>query len=642
MSCKDMNKSDFKVVERVNIHNLLYLIPLANGKRIIDIGFPSNTAIIKGGIMNFSFLHFKPKSNTIENVKELIKTLEGADMTLSLQKKYLARPFRIIKSVQLEKQGAEFKITSIFSDNECISKDVTELIPFYKNINFTEFKLLKILDEFESTHCKSKAILKNAISPFEARLKELKSSYELENGKFTIQNKVFSKIGHLNIKSLLEFKNETVFMLIRIIDLKEDLLKKFNFKKMNNSHQGIFFIEGKDIIFKTAMHFSIDIDQNNNSLIFLKSYILDTILPRLDALYHNFQNPREHTTDQLLSVTLQLTNEQFCYEEELKRVLSGVEKKTSFFNSRLNVHKIQLRRNLGTAVYFFPNFSETFDIFGQDYFNTLFEGLLELRDMLSELKIFFKLEKFSLDLFNWFNEKPVFIYRNALCETFEIKNDVKISEYNKIFSDIIRDQIYNFHRSKFILRENPGCLKFFDFNSDFIQIGENYANDRLRLYKNNKFFRIRQYSKILKINMNEYLVAEKTFSQISLEGLSQQECIKIFEKLLIVLKEFSVKNTFAPSFDYTCLGEDRSNNLLLDLKSPDEIDQRFKSPELLSGRSSSRSSVYCFGKLLEFILLPKLPQEKKMKLHPLIHDCTESNIIKRRKLEDISIDSVLN
>jgi len=55
----------------------------------------------------------------------------------------------------------------------------------------------------------------------------------------------------------------------------------------------------------------------------------------------------------------------------------------------------------------------------------------------------------------------------------------------------------------------------------------------------------------------------------------------------------------------------------------------------LSGRSSSKSSVYCFGKLLELIVIPKLHQEQRDKLQPLISDCTQVSIIKRRKLEDV-------
>lgn len=644
-----MESKNYYQIKRVT-KNISRLVKKKEDLNIIDNQPINRLKLLSDKTVEVSFLSFK-------NLEAAELSLRNSNsQTLNL---YKPRP----KTYEISEIQDYFAISP--SEFPLKNKNFN----FFNIADFRELLISECLNEINSLASEYEVILKNTLPAFGNRLASKKIDFQINENFLTFYSNKLTNIGDIKLKNELKLSPNTVFLTIECLNLEASLLDRFDYKIFNQKYsQGKFFRRNSAICYKTAFHYSRLSQLHLDSLEILEDELEEVFIPTLEKYLD--VNERKNND---AKVVLKLTKEEIQKNNEIEKILST--EKSAYFNNRLNLGKTKIVSER-YGYFYYPKDSKKFEIYGEDCFSQLLDQINELIERLAQYNIYFKIEEFSFDLFYWYNERPVFNYSKPLAQVFEIRHEDKFIEeglethrpwsqkslekssfegnsrdfwnrstFSKKYKVEIDNKMYTIakskHSNKIMADESlmdSNEVSRIEDKVELIPLEKMPALLRLKLNQQNKLFPIRKYYGIHYKDQRCHLVAKKPFTRVFSSNLNSENCLETIKSVLNLFKQFTSKSAFVPCFDSDSFGLNESGKLLIDLKNPSEISPEFQAPEIKSGRTSTLSSVYCFGKLIEHVLLPSLSPERYDYFKTLSKDCTQPSLIKRKKLQDISFD----
>jgi len=318
--------------------------------------------------------------------------------------------------------------------------------------------------------------------------------------------------------------------------------------------------------------------------------------------------------------------------------------------------------------YFVNRETENFQSFSEHSPFNAVESVFVLITQLGKLGLVFDNEIFPVDLFEWFEEKPVFSYKEPLCKVFNIETDTKNCERivkevrENFFKQIFQIQTHKVRQSwpVFSVEESMEIFK----GAEFEEIDLNIASQRLNLHESNNIPEAINYLGLVSVGQKNFLLSSKRIHLTLKEKLENLTEVPEFQQFfqpfvtgfLQIIESLVAKNTMLGWIDPECIGFTKSNKLLLEIKAESEVDNAYKAPEIGKGRSNKASLFFAFGKILEdcffFFFCIRDSQnwgncdknavlEKGLEefsgTKELIQGCTERTVIRRWGMEKIKI-----
>ena len=236
---------------------------------------------------------------------------------------------------------------------------------------------------------------------------------------------------------------------------------------------------------------------------------------------------------------------------------------------------------------------------------------------LSEIGIYFK-NSLESSMFKWFNERPVFGYTKPLCRVFEI---IESQDQEMIKIEDLPDP----HQV------TPESLQV-----EMIPLEEEKIKERLQLYKTIRFGPIKKIFAMMILNDSSFLLTEElNCNRFKDEfcGSSEEIKNKMIKELLQVLLYLAGENCFDATFDENSFFVNEKGQIIMEVKSKQEIIPEFLPPELKERSGSSSSMVFNFGKILNSLHENSgLIQDH---FQHTIDMCTRINSIERMSLHEL-------
>lgn len=476
----------------------------------------------------------------------------------------------------------------------------------------------------------------------------------------------------------------------------EDVLRSISFRKcVENINKkiyiGQFFIGEKEIFYKTNFHISDITRVNMTTQLLIKKDIdivyyywplLDQSLKDhselLETLEIKFSNPKISSGLNFSTKTVQLSPS--VYEKE-KQLLDHLSQNPLdlFIPNRLQLRKITfLSHNF--VQYPIITTGESFESFAHDFPREAIHSILNFSDILSRINIKFKNNKFPITGFNWYEERPIYTYQAPLCDILEYSENDEITKRKKLSSGLSEDEnsddsfdgeddfkkslffdLLDFHSQTLDCRDFLSPEEVFEVyeSLEFILIDEGLARERMNIYESNNSNGVVKYRGICRSGNNIFLFCDRrNLSSLTAELDKYELCLEFLKKfscdLLTILEFITLKNTNFTCFDEKCVFFKTSGKIKLEIKSPCEIKDDFKSPEVKHGRSFRFSIVYSYSKVIEFSycysycihhgLIPDDSNILKSKpyvyrdfpwIQSLITGCTEAKVARRWTVRQI-------
>ena len=347
-----------------------------------------------------------------------------------------------------------------------------------------------------------------------------------------------------------------------------------------------------------------------------------------------------------------------------------------YFKSRFLFHLITFQEDFSVIYYKRPSPQPFFEFSQEQPLDTL-NSIFTLIEKLGQIGLRFKDNKFPLNQFAWYEEKPTYNYSQPLSSILEPNTSSTPSKNPKSPDSITQECILktkeNFfqalitfsndslasNKTTFTYQESLSLLE----NSETIELDEDFderlARLRIELFESNKFKFFREYRGILQVAGKSFLLCSAGFDADLRQRIveSYEDLEGFYEFLSMFLQEFVeklgkilTKNSNFACFDTSCIGFSNDGLIMIEAKAREEVDESFTAPEVLKGRSSRLSLIYSFGKVLEavfcLVVCLKLDLENEEDargkvfeqfhgLREIVDGCTERFLPRRWDIEKV-------
>ena len=580
------------------------------------------------------------------------------------------------------KNKLRFELGRIVCRNFCIQIDNVFIVPTRKstivksvgvvNKDFQVFKCLALINS-ELSYIKNGHFLLTKMIEFDLNKKKI--PYTLKNTEISYIESHYQPSGSTRVQITLSLSpnllkltlNQILPNSISIYTQEQQALAIQYTRLLNKSQKIGRFNFNLPITFTTSFHTSgltvpTLLIQKDLDLFFNNCEHFQTILQKSAVIPSTLY---QKSYKNFLKIKKKLTFSQYLKEKEIIRLLSSAP--GIFFLNRFNYKKIIHTEN-NNIVYFVNKDTENFQSFSEHSPFCAVESIFALIDELGKLGLVFDKNIFPDNLFEWFEEKPVFTYKEPLCKLFNILEDFKDCEESvlkvkkKIFYQIFQFQASMIKQSEPVLSVEESMFIF--KGAKFEQIDYNIACQRVNLYESNRISKAIKYLGLASVGQKTFLISSKRIHltlRDKLENLNEiSEFFQFFQQFvtefLQIIESLVAKNTMFGWIDPESIGYTKGNKLILEIKAESEVENEYKAPEILIGRSNKTSLFFSFGKILEdcffFFFCIQSSQnwekcEKKMILEQglenffeakeLIKGCTEGKIMKRWGIEKVKI-----
>jgi hypothetical protein len=269
---------------------------------------------------------------------------------------------------------------------------------------------------------------------------------------------------------------------------------------------------------------------------------------------------------------------------------------------------------------------EKFESFAHEFPREAIDSIFYLTDELLKLNLKFKSDRFPLNSFLWYEEKPIYTYDFPLFQLLEFnqKSDLKKKAKNNSENSESEDSdsfeevsdlkktfffdILDFHSLSLNLKTqffSPSEVFTAYETVEFIQLEESVARERIAIFEANNLAGVVKYRGICKSGQNIFLLSEKKglnsiFFQLEKFSFDFQFLVKFSKDLLKIVEIITLKNTCFACFDPKCLFFKENGKIRIEIKTPAEVSEEFQPPEVKSGRFFRFSIVFSYAKVVEF------------------------------------------
>lgn len=491
---------------------------------------------------------------------------------------------------------------------------------------------------------------------FRRILVEIQVKNDIIQTKFLLLGRVeqtFKDFGSALIEEFLYEANQETALSVEVYNNLKVYLKEIN----HSLCQGQFYW-GKNLIYVTNYYLPSELNKNvflgncfNVDLELIKLHIpnlIQILFMSNTVLKSIIRSGKDlKIEEKFQSISFKLSPKEYSTALSIQKVLK--DSRNPYLNNRFYYKNIKFDPDLLEVTYFTMSKFISFSEYSKEYPSLVIKALNNLISELYSLNLTFKDKIFPLELFNWYEERPVFSYSVPLSRILQIELQITKESSLESCKNSLLSAILQHHT--LLLRNIPIYtskeLKKISQSINLIKVPQNIAEERMRLYEQNKISRCIQYYGLFQVKNEVFLMANSKFETTlnqKLLTLNMKNRIKILKKLFFILEEILQKNSDFCCFDLESFGQVQNKKLLLKFLAKEEINPIFKAPEVIKGRSCRSSLIFSFGKIVEYCLtenftldIPMQIKSKFPELYRLANECCEWRINKRINLAELKV-----